>query len=218
MTEDLNRSRFFTTDDPNSDVLLYRFPDVWWSRLYEYEWAKQFVGSEDVVLDAAAGIVHPFKFYVGTAAREAHACDLNPLIASPEGLLAEIAGSWFGPDVAALVESRYLPLVRLKQGNLMQLPYADDYFDKVFCISVLEEMPEADQLTALLEFRRVLRPGGRIILTFDYPHIDLGRFQRHMEQAGLAFAGETDFALPANAVYTTMWGGIYCFRAVLRKD
>ena len=43
-----------------------------------------------------------------------------------------------------------------------KLPYADNSFDAVLCMDVLEHL--ADETTALSEMRRVLKPGGALII------------------------------------------------------
>lgn len=59
--------------------------------------------------------------------------------------------------------------------NAWQLPFADNQFDFVMSSHLLEHCP--DTLRTLLEWRRVLRPGGRIVLVL--PHggriFDAGR-------------------------------------------
>lgn len=53
-------------------------------------------------------------------------------------------------------------------GDLVALPFRDEAFDVVFCISVVEHLPGGRIPRALLELRRVLRPGGRMLLTTDF--------------------------------------------------
>jgi len=50
-------------------------------------------------------------------------------------------------------------------GSLTDLPFADGTFDMVVCNSVLEHIPADER--ALAEMRRVLRVGGRLVLTVD---------------------------------------------------
>lgn len=50
--------------------------------------------------------------------------------------------------------------VRFEVGDLYRLAYPDNAFDAVFCHNVLEH--QADPFPALLEMRRVLKPGGVI--------------------------------------------------------
>ena len=48
------------------------------------------------------------------------------------------------------------------QGDLVALPFHDATFDRVMCNHVLYHV--ADRRAALLELRRVTRPGGRVVL------------------------------------------------------
>lgn len=73
------------------------------------------------------------------------------------------------PNLPALFErinnrSQY-PKIAFSTADLRRLPYEDQRFDVVFCMSVLEHT--ADYPEIVREFRRVLRPGGRCIVTFD---------------------------------------------------
>jgi lipopolysaccharide biosynthesis glycosyltransferase/SAM-dependent methyltransferase len=50
-------------------------------------------------------------------------------------------------------------------GSVFNIPVPDDSFDVVTCISVVEHVPRKEY--ALKELLRVLKPGGRLILTYD---------------------------------------------------
>jgi ubiquinone/menaquinone biosynthesis C-methylase UbiE len=52
----------------------------------------------------------------------------------------------------------------LVRGSLYALPFADDEFDALVCISVLEHLTDLDN--ALTELARVVRPGGAVVLGF----------------------------------------------------
>lgn len=56
------------------------------------------------------------------------------------------------------------PKAVFHEADLRQMPFEDGTFDIVVCTDVIEHVPETEQ--ALLEFRRVLKNGGRLILTF----------------------------------------------------
>lgn len=75
-------------------------------------------------------------------------------------LLLKFAENYVGMDVG---RSNATDVV----GNAQKLPFANGSFDTVFCSQVLEHVPEP--WLALAEFQRVLKPGGRLILTV--PHI-----------------------------------------------
>jgi ubiquinone/menaquinone biosynthesis C-methylase UbiE len=78
------------------------------------------------------------------------------------------------------------------QGDARSLPYPDESFDRAFLVTVLGEIP--DQQAALAELRRVLKPGGRLVVgeLFGDPHwVSPGALRRRAEEAGLRFAGST---------------------------
>lgn len=56
------------------------------------------------------------------------------------------------------------------QGDARDLPYGDDTFDAAYLVTVLGEVP--DQVAALRELHRVLKPGGRLVVgeVFGDPH------------------------------------------------
>jgi SAM-dependent methyltransferase len=73
-------------------------------------------------------------------------------------------------------------------GDAQALPYPDDSFDAVYLITVLGEIP--DQGTALIEMRRVLRAGGRVVVgeLFGDPHwVSPSTLGHRAEAAGLRF-------------------------------
>jgi ubiquinone/menaquinone biosynthesis C-methylase UbiE len=53
------------------------------------------------------------------------------------------------------------------QGDAQALPFPDDSFDGVFLIAVLGEVPAPG--AALREIRRVLKPGGRLVVGEGQP-------------------------------------------------
>lgn len=54
-----------------------------------------------------------------------------------------------------------LDWVDFKTANALELPYGDNSFDAVYCVQVLEYVPEITD--ALREIHRVLRTGGKIV-------------------------------------------------------
>jgi SAM-dependent methyltransferase len=52
---------------------------------------------------------------------------------------------------------------RLQNGNVLYMPYENDFFDTVLLISILEHLKPDEQLQAFGEIRRVLKPNGQLV-------------------------------------------------------
>ncbi|MFC4541380.1 class I SAM-dependent methyltransferase [Halosolutus amylolyticus] len=73
-------------------------------------------------------------------------------------------------------------------GDAQALPYADDSFEAAYLVLVLGEIP--DQERALAELRRVLKPGGRLVVgeLLPDPHfVRAGQLRRRAERQGFRF-------------------------------
>ncbi len=77
---------------------------------------------------------------------------------------------WSGVDLTAesvarvqtRLTLRELPYEELRQGSVLDLPFADDSFDMVFSHGVLHHVPDIRQ--AQREIHRVLRPDGELVI------------------------------------------------------
>ncbi len=57
---------------------------------------------------------------------------------------------------------------RFQQNDFVKLDVPDETFDRVFCISVLEHIDNSEvKQRGLQEMARILKPGGKLIITFD---------------------------------------------------
>jgi|SRR5688572_1562260 len=64
--------------------------------------------------------------------------------------------------VKSVFEPMGIPLF-LKKGDVLHMPYEDNYFDTVVLISILEHLKPNELKQAFTEVRRVLKPGGQMV-------------------------------------------------------
>jgi ubiquinone/menaquinone biosynthesis C-methylase UbiE len=75
-------------------------------------------------------------------------------------------------------------------ADAREMPFEDSSLDAAYLVTVLGEIP--DQEAALRELRRVVKPGGRIVVgeLFGDPHmVTLTSLRRRAEAAGLVYEG-----------------------------
>jgi len=65
-------------------------------------------------------------------------------------------------DVTAIFKAKQVKTY-LKNGNVLSMPYAADFFDTVLLISILEHLKPQQLIPAFHEISRVLKPEGQII-------------------------------------------------------
>jgi ubiquinone/menaquinone biosynthesis C-methylase UbiE len=83
-------------------------------------------------------------------------------------LLAKTAAAVTGVDidtatVQAAAERYQAPNLQFRQGSITSIPLPEDSFDVVVSFETLEHLAEHDQM--LCEIRRVLRPGGLLVIS-----------------------------------------------------
>lgn len=145
----------------------------WTERVVEYPWALTRLDGDDV-LDAGSTFNH------------------GPLLDHFQDRRLTI--TTLAPEGTSFVERGISYLF----ADLRDLPLRDGAFDQILCISVLEHVgmdlrgygagvevsatPRAEARAALRELVRVLRPGGRLLLTVPYGRrVDMG-FQRQLDR------------------------------------
>ncbi len=122
---------------------------MYFTRDVEYPWALEQAqlrtdGKPEVILDAGCDKA-PLALYLGQVLRhEVYGIDIE--------------------DYASFYEDT---MVRFKRGSAAKTGYKDAFFDKIFCISVLEHLPPEEGKAVLAEFQRILKPTGMVIITMD---------------------------------------------------
>ena len=175
----MNANGYFKQSDPRIEELAgYQLPADWWSRPWEYAWAIEYAKSGMTVADMGCGWTYrPFKDALAALGCKVYAVDGDKRVLTLEKR----------PDLEFMVADITKPIEKISAGSL----------DRVFCISVLEDL--SDMAAALKEFARVIKPDGKIVLTFDVPYLDaptpvypglpLGIFNQAKKEAGLSYDG-----------------------------
>jgi ubiquinone/menaquinone biosynthesis C-methylase UbiE len=132
------------------------------------------------VLDLACGtgiVAREAAGRVGTAGQVA-ALDINPA-------MLEVART-HPPALDA-------PAIEWTQGSALELPFADASFDVVLCQQGFQFFPDRDQAAA--QVRRVLAPGGRVLLLVSQA-IGRNPLYERLNHAMLARTGIPAYATP----------------------
>lgn len=133
------------------------WPDEYDSRRYRYEmWNK------DSAICPGCGSLDRerlFRLYLEKAA-DIRTSALRVLHIAPEEQLR----NWFTSmqNISYVCGDLNPPDASVQKVDIMRMPYVDESFDIVVCSHVLEHVP--DDLAAIREIRRVMRPGGTAIL------------------------------------------------------
>ena len=64
------------------------------------------------------------------------------------------------------IDDHFLPGLNFKKADVRNTSYKAAYFDRIFCISVIEHIWDSP-LKSIEELLRILKPGGRLALTTD---------------------------------------------------
>jgi SAM-dependent methyltransferase len=133
------------SDLPFTGDTLYNFSRQW---EYPYAWANIGAG-RGRILDAGSGITF-FPFLLASAGYDVACCDTNSSLANAFAQAQRLSGT----------------SVHFSAQSITAMAYGDNTFDVVVCISVIEHVG-AGRAAAIKELARVLKPGGRLVLTCD---------------------------------------------------
>jgi 2-polyprenyl-3-methyl-5-hydroxy-6-metoxy-1,4-benzoquinol methylase len=121
-----------------------------WSRVYEYPYTYEKLSTSlrkgSAILDAGCGVTF-FPFLLG----------------------AEFNVTAVDQDDYKLTYSKINNLqntnVNFINSSLNRIPFPDESFDAIYCISVLEHTENYEEI--IKEFNRLLKPNGLLVVTFD---------------------------------------------------
>jgi SAM-dependent methyltransferase len=103
-------------------------------------------------------------------------CGSGPLAAALRERGALVSGLDVSAGMVALARERLGEQTDLRVADLGErLPYDDDAFDVVVCSLALHYLQ--DWSAPLTELRRVLRPGGRLVVSVPHPFVYLFNYQ-----------------------------------------
>jgi 2-polyprenyl-3-methyl-5-hydroxy-6-metoxy-1,4-benzoquinol methylase len=78
---------------------------------------------------------------------------------------AEVHGTDYNPDLVEWCATN-LSFAKIARNQLSPpVAYARDTFDLIYALSVFTHLPESGQFAWMAEFRRILRPGGHLIVS-----------------------------------------------------
>jgi len=174
-----------------------------WSRRYEYPYAimncmsSKHPPKEFKILDCGAGI-SPVQFYLAMKEYEVYSLDLNLRVLE---------------RVARFKSKKRLKLLHPTYGNVLNLPFPNDYFDRVLCVSILEHIVyHLGQDTHVIfrgfvnELLRVLKPNGLVVLSFDVnmnPKKSDFRLYFHEYESLCAILGILPTSPPQNRLFSS---------------
>jgi SAM-dependent methyltransferase len=209
----MKENAFFKISDPQQVTILgYEVPPEWWSRIYEYPWAISYVDLDramkhNIVADMGCGYEQrPLKDILSEICVQVYAVDNNAALLN---LQARDNLQFIVADFTQRIDA-------IPDGSL----------DRVYCISVLEELTADRMPAALAEFGRCLKPGGLCILTVDVQYdmdkptpicggVDLDALRSAIQGSGLALRAEWDTD-KTNAVVGEGFN-LCCFHCVVVK-
>ena len=129
-------------------------------------------------------------------------CGHGPLMVALRDRGADVAGFDLSPAMIDLAADRLGNTADIRVADLAApLPYEDDEFDVVTCSLALHYVQ--DWASALTELRRVLKPGGRLVVSIIHPFVYAFTYQ-DQDYFALTRYSE-DYQHDGNAFTLTYW-------------
>lgn len=153
---DLNKERFDWADKIQDSPIFYG------ARMWEFPFAILNADLQPGLKCADVGCgTTPFTIYLANKVGAQNVTGFDPDYIANEN---EERHSAFGIKKSHLDKIG----INFQPDNLLKMNVPDESFDRVFCISVLEHIPSfVTQQQGIQEMVRILKPGGKLILTVD---------------------------------------------------
>ena len=209
----MNNSFYRVSDSHVDEFLIKLDADFFWSRRYEYPHILKELKKSDCVkvLDAACGSYHPFKFALAQSGFETYACDLCNL---DFNMLKEAIGK----RGYCLSEKEYY-MVNFSKQDISNTNYASEFFDAVVCISVIEHLPKALVSKCISEFYRILKKGGKLYLTIDYPDMTPDDMLNICIENGFILSEKCDYTIYEDCISSDYFEKpLKCYNMILKKE
>ncbi len=103
------------------------------------------------------------------------------------------------------VEQRGITNITVRQASAYQLPFSDQFFDRIFMVAVLGEIP--DKQAALSEFKRTLKNDGLLAIGEFLPDPDYPR-----SKTVIAWCQESGF------IFTEKFGNVLHYLLLFNKQ
>jgi len=139
-------------------------PKISLSRYVEYPLVYEYLALQDghSILDVGTGY-SIFPLYLAAK----HACKVH--VTDNEEYLQDVL-RFHAAKIRKLGLEEGVQVIVEKQ-DARRLVYPDGAFDRVTCISVIEHIPDAGDSAAMAEIGRVLKHGGRALITVPYAQV-----------------------------------------------
>lgn len=182
----LNKERFYWADKITAKPIFYA------SRLWEFPFAILAAELSKGMKCADIGCgTTPFTAYLAEAVGADNVTGFDPDFIEDDQTLSHYA---FGARKSFIDKVGF----HFQKDNITKLHVPDETFDCVFCISVLEHIDDVEvKQKGLKELVRILKPGGKLILTFDMGiQLPLNNHLDILKWTGLPPSGELDLRWP----------------------